>query len=285
MSPKKLLRLPCADSTNKDTVEADAGASAGIGECTAKHFASLGCWLSLTGRNTANLARVAEACCAQGLPRDKVLVVPGDVAVESDVENVVLKTAKHFGKLDILVNNAGIAVAGSIQSTPIEVFNRVWATNFLGSLCMIKNAVPYLRQTKGNIVNISTAGSLTAVQMAVPYVISKAALDHMTRCAALENAAYGVRVNSINPAYINTLIGKTPAVSADEYMEIFEKMNADKHALGRVGTPEEVARCIAFLASDDAAFVTGITMPVDGGLLLLSSVSGSAPTLDTQKTA
>ncbi|KAH7958332.1 hypothetical protein HPB49_000855 [Dermacentor silvarum] len=87
------------------------------------------------------------------------------------------------------------------------------------------------------------------------------------------------------PAYVKTMMGKTPEVSADEYMETFDKRNGDKHALGRVGTPEEVAHCIAFLASDDAAFVTGITMPVDGGLLLLSTVSGPAPLLDTQKNA
>ncbi|XP_049520681.1 uncharacterized oxidoreductase TM_0325-like [Dermacentor silvarum] len=261
------------------------GASAGIGEGTAKHFASLGCWLSLTGRNTLNLDRVAEACRAQGLPRDKVLVVPGDLAVERDVEDVVQKTAKHFGKLDILVNNAGIHLKGCIQSTSVEDFNKVWRTNFLGPLCMIKNAVPYLRQTKGSIVNISSVGGLTAVQLNVAYGVTKAALDHLTRCAALENAPYGVRVNSINPAYVKTMMGKTPEVSADEYMETFDKRNGDKHALGRVGTPEEVAHCIAFLASDDAAFVTGITMPVDGGLLLLSTVSGPAPLLDTQKNA
>nr|XP_054923455.1 uncharacterized protein LOC129383175 [Dermacentor andersoni] len=124
-------------------------ASSGIGEATAKHFSSLGCWLSLTARSTTNLERVAAACCAQGLPRDKVLVVPGDVAVEEDVANVVHKTAKHFGKIDILVNNAGITVAGSIASASKEDFNRAWNTNLCGPLCMIKNAVPYLRQTKG----------------------------------------------------------------------------------------------------------------------------------------
>lgn len=259
----------------KGKVALITGASAGIGESTAKHFASLGCWLSLTGRNTANLERVAEACCAQGLPRDKVLVVPGDVTVEKDVADVVQKTAKHFEKIDILVNNAAIPAQGSIQSASMEDFNIAWRTNFLGPLCMIKNAVPYLRQTKGSIVNISSVAGLTANQRYVPYAVTKAALDHLTRCAALENAPYGVRVNSVNPGSIKTTMLKAPTISVEEHMEMLEKTKGPLHALGRVGTPEEVAHCIAFLASDDAAFVTGTTMPVDGGLLLLSSVSGS----------
>ncbi|XP_065286606.1 uncharacterized oxidoreductase SERP2049-like isoform X3 [Dermacentor albipictus] len=173
------------------------GASAGIGESTAKHFATLGCWLSLTGRNTANLERVADACCVQGLPREKVLVVPGDVTVEKDIADVVQRTAKHFGRIDILVNNAGIPMPGSVQSTSKEEFNRAWRTNLFGPLCMIKNAVPYLRQTKGSIVNISSVIGLTAVMHGVAYAVSKAALDQLTRCAALENAPYGVRVNLI----------------------------------------------------------------------------------------
>ncbi|XP_049519560.1 glucose 1-dehydrogenase 1-like [Dermacentor silvarum] len=269
----------------KGKVALITGASAGIGECTAKHFASLGCWLSLTGRNKANLERVAEACCAQGLPQDKVLVVPGDVTVEKDVVDVVEKTAKHFGKIDILVNNAGIVMRGSVQSASVEDFNRVWETNFLGPLCMIKNAVPYLRQTKGSIVNVSTAISLIPVQVGVPYAVVKAALDHLTRCAALENAPYGLRVNTLNPGRIMTMITKGPADSEEEHTKRIEKTAGALHALGRVGTPEEVAHCIAFLSSDDAAFVTGITMPVDGGMLLLSSVSGPGPSQDTQKTA
>ncbi|XP_065286691.1 uncharacterized oxidoreductase TM_0325-like isoform X2 [Dermacentor albipictus] len=150
------------------------GASAGIGESTAKHFASLGCWLSLNARNTANLERVAEACCALGLPRDKV-------------------------------NNAAIPARGSIESASVEDFNRSWQTNFLGPLCMIKNAVPYLRQAKGSIVNISSISSLVPVPLNVPYSVAKVALDHLTRCAALENAPYGVRVNSI-PSWTNSSV-------------------------------------------------------------------------------
>ncbi|XP_065286611.1 uncharacterized oxidoreductase TM_0325-like isoform X7 [Dermacentor albipictus] len=265
------------------TVIGETCASAGIGESTAKHFATLGCWLSLTGRNTANLERVADACCVQGLPREKVLVVPGDVTVEKDIADVVQRTAKHFGRIDILVNNAGIPMPGSVQSTSKEEFNRAWRTNLFGPLCMIKNAVPYLRQTKGSIVNISSVIGLTAVMHGVAYAVSKAALDQLTRCAALENAPYGVRVNLISPGYIKTAMIKPPTVSVEEHMEVMEKKTSAWHALERMGTPEEVAQCIAFLASDDAAFITGTTVPVDGGFLLLSSVSGSTSVFDDRR--
>ncbi|XP_065286688.1 glucose 1-dehydrogenase-like [Dermacentor albipictus] len=260
------------------------GASSGIGESTALHFASLGCWLSLTARNKANLERVAEACSQQGIPRDKVLVVPGDVSVEKDVANVVEKTVKHFGKLDILVNNAGFPVQKYIQDASLEDFNQVWSTNFLGPLTMIRNAVPHLRQTKGNIINVSSVVSLIVVDSLALYATTKAALDNLTRYAALENAPYGVRVNAINPAVIKTSMLKDPAMSMDEHIKLLQT-TAQGHALGRIGEPEEVARCIAFLASDDASFVTGITMPVDGGMLLLSSLHPPPPEPETPKTA
>ncbi|XP_037514122.1 3-oxoacyl-[acyl-carrier-protein] reductase FabG [Rhipicephalus sanguineus] len=260
----------------KGKVAIITGASSGIGEGTALHFASLGCWLSLTARNKQALENVAKECCKKGIPCDKVIVVPGDISLEKDIAAVVEKTVKHFGKIDILVNNAGIAMMGTIDNTTAEEYNRVWDINFRGPLCMIKNALPYLRKTKGNIVNVSSVASTAVVKGSTPYCMTKAALDHLTRCAALENAPFGVRVNSVNPGVIKTPLALQPGVNMDEYAVALEKMTGAAHALGRIGTPDEVARCIAFLASDDASFVTGITMPVDGGLLLMSSLSQEA---------
>ncbi|XP_037515284.1 uncharacterized oxidoreductase TM_0325-like [Rhipicephalus sanguineus] len=252
------------------------GASAGIGESTAKHFASLGCWLTLFARNADNLEKAAEACCALGLPRDKVLVVPGDITFSKDCENVVQKTVNHFGKIDILVNNAGILVRGSLQSASLEDFDKAWKTNFRGPLCLMKNAIPYLRQTKE------------------PYIAY--IQDVLALCRKIDKDMPEEDKIPLLPAHLvydpsssfdfrRKPQFKSSSRHSHQYPMGLATYSNDKHALGRIGTPEEVARSIAFLASDDAAFVTGITMPVDGGLLLLSSISNAPKILDAQKAA
>lgn len=246
------------------------GASSGIGEATALHFSSLGCWLSLTARNLTELQRVAQECRTRGAPKQKVLVTRGDVTNEDDVAHVVQETVKNFGRIDILVNNAGIYLEGSTDSPSLDNYEQLMNTNLRGPLLVLRHALPYLRQVKGNVVNVSSIVSLRAALGGTFYNISKAGLDQLTKCAALENAQYGVRVNSVNPAVIATNIGRKPGESKEDHFQHLSEAMAHAHLMGRLGTPDEVARPIAFLASDDASFITGHTLPVDGGHLLMT---------------
>ncbi|XP_070389307.1 uncharacterized protein [Dermacentor albipictus] len=176
---EKLLQLGISN-TFSEFAEALLGASAGIGESTALHFASLGCALSLMARKKAPLDNVAKACCENGLPNDKVLVVPGDISVDEDAAAVVEKTVRHFGKLDILVNNAALRVEGYTDTATLEQFDRAWNVNLRGTLCMIRNAIPHLRQSKGTIINISSASSSTVdgVKHYIPLDIHDTSIIH-----------------------------------------------------------------------------------------------------------
>lgn len=240
------------------------GASSGIGEATALHFASLGSWLALTGRKADALNKVATECSSKGIPRDKILVVTGDMCKEADVVAVVAKTLEHFGKIDILVNSAGILKNGSTESTPLSVYDEVMNVNLRSVFHMMQLAIPHLKKTKGTIVNVSSVTGLRAFPNVVAYNLSKAGLDQLTRTAALELAADGVRVNAVNPGVIVTEVHKRGGMSEADYAKFLEH-GKTTHAMGRVGKAEEVAQAIAFLASDDASFITGQTLAIDGG--------------------
>ncbi|KAH9376367.1 hypothetical protein HPB48_001754 [Haemaphysalis longicornis] len=179
----------------------------------------------------------------------QVLVVPGDVSLESDVAVVVEKTLKHFGKIDILVNNAGIGSGGRTDVTLLDDLNSVWATNVQGALCMTQKTLPYLRETKGWTFVCREKEGATAHKWKLPVAPKVKLVTHAQQ----------------NYVDLKPMKG----------VKLLEEGTKACHAMGRIGNPEEVARCIAFLASDDASFVTGVTLPVDGGLLLMSSLGPS----------
>ena len=236
------------------------GASSGIGARTAQEFAKLGAQLALVGRNVEKLKETVGNC----LNSSKHLQIQADMCNEKDVENIINETVAKFNRLDILVNAAGIIENGSIENTSLEQFDRLMKTNVRSLYQLTMLAVPELKKTKGNIINISSVCGLRAFPNVLAYNISKSAVDQFTRCVALELASYGVRCNSVNPGVIVTELHKRGGMNEEAYAKFLEHCKAT-HALGRAGEVEEVSGVICFLASDMASFITGVNMPVDGG--------------------
>ncbi|XP_067950822.1 3-oxoacyl-[acyl-carrier-protein] reductase FabG-like [Watersipora subatra] len=244
----------------KDKVVLITGASSGIGKATAIHFASLGSKLVINGRDESALEETASECKgAVG-----VLQVVGDVTKEAVVQGLVQKTIEHYGQLDVLVNNAGMAKSGSIETTSLEQYDMVMNVNVRSVYHLTMLAVPHLIATKGAIVNVSSVTGIRAFPGVLAYCVSKSAIDQFTRCIALELASKQVRVNSVNPGVIVTNFHKRLGQSEEQYFEFLEHCKTT-HALGRVGEAEEVAKSIAFLASSDSSFITGVQLPIDGG--------------------
>lgn len=234
------------------------GASSGIGAATAVLLSRLGASVALTGRKEENLKKVGEQCL------DKPLLIPGDLVKEEDTKRVLDTTISHFGKLNILVNCAGVLELGSIENTSLEQYDRIFDINVRSIYHMTMLAVPHLIETKGNIVNVSSVNGIRSFPNVLAYNMSKSAIDQFTRCTALELAPKHVRVNSVNPGVVISELQKRGGLNEEAYAKFLERAK-ETHALGRPGQPEEVARAIAFLASDDSSFITGASLPVDGG--------------------
>lgn len=242
------------------------GASSGIGAATAIAFAAEGARVAIVGRNEKKLAVTAKKCEQKG---SKPLVIAADVTKDEDVKRIIKDTINHFGKLDILVNNAGIAPNASILAPDaMETFDKTMSTNLRSVVYLTHLAAPHLVESKGNIVNVSSIAALSIiVNYSSAYSTSKAGLDHFTRCVALELAAKGVRVNTVNPGPVKTDIMESTGTTAeqrDAMMATISKIIP----LGRVGEPEEIADVIMFLASDKARSITGSTYVSDNGVVM-----------------
>lgn len=235
------------------------GASSGIGAATAVHLSKLGARLSLSGRNLANLEKVAKDC-----EPNSTFIVTGDVTKESDTTKILNETIAKFGKLDVLINNAGILESGTIETTNMEQYDRVMNTNIRSIYHLTMLAVPHLIKTQGNIVNVSSVNGIRSFPGVLAYNISKASVDQFTRCVALELAAKNVRCNSVNPGVTITNLHTRSGMSDEAYAKFLEHSKTT-HALGRPGQVCELANAIAFLASDASSFITGASLPVDGG--------------------
>ncbi|CAH2054756.1 unnamed protein product, partial [Iphiclides podalirius] len=223
--------------------------------------------MALVGRKANNLKAIALYCAkAAGI---QPLTIVADLTEDSGVERIVKETIDHFGRLDVLINNAGIVDMGGLKNSNMETYDRVMATNMRAVYHLTMVATPHLIESKGCIVNVSSIASQMPSTTATAYHISKAALDHFTKCAALELAPDGVRVNSVNPGFVKTNLLKNVGLNEDQ-MDLLAKNMIGRTPMKKIIEGEDIAALIAFLAGDKAKSITGCNYAIDAGRLLNS---------------
>ena len=212
------------------------------------------------------MKRVSEECIRVGpAGAEQPLIVVADLCCDVDVVRLVDATVEKFGRLDILINNAGCGEFATIETTSLELYDRQMNINVRSVYHLTMLCVPHLIAARGNIVNVSSLlGTRSSAKGDAPYAMSKAAVNQMTCCVALELASKGVRVNSVNPGVTVTDFHARSGITGDDYVKFMEHQR-ETHPLGRVGDPEDTAQAIVFLASTNASFITGEHLHVDGG--------------------
>jgi NAD(P)-dependent dehydrogenase (short-subunit alcohol dehydrogenase family) len=237
------------------------GATSGIGKATVRRFAEAGASIAAVGRNETALHALKDEIEGMGA---QLLAIRADVSDEAAAGSAVAQTIEHFSGIDVLVNAAGHISSGTIETTSVAAWDAMLNINLRAIFTLMQEALPTILQRRGNIVNVSSVTGLRAFPGVLAYCVSKAGLDQLTRCAALELAAKGVRVNAVNPGVVVTEIHKRGGMNEEQY-EAFLEHSRGTHPLGRVGEAREVAELIFFLASDRAAWITGATYSIDGG--------------------
>jgi len=237
------------------------GAGTGIGRAIALAYLREGARVALVGRRKEPLQAIAREA------GDTVLVLTGDVSKQADIDHMLAETAARFGGLHVLVNNAGVLHIGTAEQITEAEWDETFAINVRGLWLLSRAVLPYMRKVGGgSIVNVASVLGINGARNRASYAPSKGAVILLTKCMAIDHGAENIRVNAICPSFIETdltaeVIRKAPDPSA------VRRERIGVHPIGRLGQPEDIAGLAVYLASDESSWVTGATMPVDGGYL------------------
>lgn len=231
------------------------GASSGIGEAVAKRFLSEGANVVICSRSRKDLEKAFK-----GQPKGKWRAVEADVSREDDVKGLIDAAVKQFRRIDVLVNNAGVYLQKTVTETTYDEWKHLLSINLDGVFLCSHYALPHLKKSKGCIINTSSLSGLGGDEQAACYNASKGAVTNLTRAMAIDHGPDGVRVNAVCPTLTHTDLTRDMLKDKKLVKEFNRRI-----PLGRYGEPEDLAGAYAFLASDDARFITGVNLPVDGG--------------------
>ena len=242
----------------QEKVAVITGATSGIGRASALLFARGGLIVAAVGRNETALKELkAES--------DGVIhTYKADVTDVTEVDRLTSDIVANHHQVDVLVNAAGIIKNGSIENTSLADWDQMLDINLRAIFYLMQIFVPHLQESRGNIVNVSSVTGTRAFPNVLAYCVSKAGVDQLTRCAALELAPKGIRVNAVNPGVVVTNLHKRGGMADEDYVKFLANAS-NTHPIGRAGDPEEVAELIYFLASEKGAWITGATYEIDGG--------------------
>jgi NAD(P)-dependent dehydrogenase (short-subunit alcohol dehydrogenase family) len=239
------------------------GGTSGIGAATTRLFATEGADVAIVGRDTDRGRAVESEVGAAGR---RTVFVKGDVRRADDCRRAVNQTVDAFGRLDILFNNAGIYLENDTIGCSEDEWDAQVDTSLKGAFLMSKFALPHMvAQGSGSIVNCSSGWGLVGGERAVAYCAAKGGLIAMTKAMALDHGPQGVRVNAVCPGDTDTPMERADAERKGWSWDQYVRWASEGRPIPRMGAPEEVARAVLFLASEDSSFVTGVALPVDGG--------------------
>jgi NAD(P)-dependent dehydrogenase (short-subunit alcohol dehydrogenase family) len=247
--------------THAGKVAIVTGASSGIGRATALAMAAAGASVVAVGRDKAALERVVAEL---GHDTTSAIAVVADLTTSQAPDAIVDAAISRFGGIDVVVNAAGVIGFGTTDATSDEQWDAMMALNLRAPFRMMRAAFPHLKERRGAVVNVSSVNGRRVFPNLAAYNTSKGALDHLTRCAAIDWAAHGVRVNAVNPGVTVTNLHRRAGLDEEAYAAFLAR-SKETHPLGRPGEAGEIAALILFLASDAAEWITGETIAVDGG--------------------